>query len=163
MKTLLIIRHAKSSWNINTLNDFDRPLNDRGFTDAPIMAKRIHEKNILIDSFISSPAKRAITTCNFFAKEYTVKENNIIQIPALYHASVDAFYNVVAEIKKENSVAAIFSHNPGITYFVNELTNIQIDNMPTCGVFAVTFKTDDWAGFKQAKKEFLLFDYPKNK
>ncbi len=66
MKTLLLVRHAKSSWNDLTLSDFDRPLNDRGKDDAPQMAKRIKDKKIKIDLFISSPAKRAKKTANIF-------------------------------------------------------------------------------------------------
>lgn len=161
MKTLFIIRHAKSSWNIGTLNDFDRPLNDRGHTDAPIMAKRLLEKQKCIDCIISSPANRALTTAKYFAKEFKINSNSIQQIPSLYHASVDVFYAVISEIKNEFNSTVIFSHNPGITHFVNELTNIKIDNMPTCGIFAVKINSNRWEDFSTTEKEFFLFDYPK--
>jgi len=134
MKSVIIIRHAKSSWDIHTLSDFERPLNERGHRDAPIMADRLLQKAITIDAFISSPAKRALTTAEYFATACKVEKRNIIQIKELYHASVDTFFNVIARTDNALNNIAVFSHNPGITSFVNELTNASIDNMPTCGV-----------------------------
>lgn len=74
MKTVILIRHAKSSWDSGVANDFDRPLNERGKHDAPMMAKRLADKKIKIDAFISSPAKRAKKTAEEFAEAYGVKE-----------------------------------------------------------------------------------------
>ena len=161
MKQLLIIRHAKSSWDINILNDFDRTLNERGHSDAPKMANRLLAKNINIDAFISSPAKRAFTTASYFTKAYHKTEEDIIQIEELYHASVNVFYNVVENIDDKFNTVAIFSHNPGITDFINELTNTRIDDMPTCGIFAINIDAKNWTNFKKATKQFLFFDYPK--
>lgn len=161
MKSLIIIRHAKSSWDFSAAKDFDRPLNERGHSDAPAMAKRLLQKNIAIDAFVSSPANRALTTAKYFAEAYQQKEKAIIKIPELYHASTDTFYQVVAQLNNNWQSVALFSHNPGITEFVNELTPTQIDHMPTCGMFAVTFETDDWKYFSEANKRFWFFDYPK--
>lgn len=163
MKSLLIIRHAKSSWDNLSQKDFDRPLNERGHHDAPMMAKRLLNKKINIDAFISSPAKRAFTTCKYFASAYGVKENKIILVPYLYEASVMDFYDAVSNADNSFSSIAVFSHNPGITAFVNLLSNTQIDNMPTCGVFAVKADTDNWQDFTSSKKIFWFFDYPKLK
>ena len=162
MKTLLIIRHAKSSWDLSTPDDFDRTLNDRGKKDAPQMAKRLRDRNINIDLFVSSPAIRAKKTAEIFIKEFKRNEDEILFIPGLYHAPVAVFVDVVSEIENTFNSAAIFSHNPGITAFVNKLTSTQIDNMPTCGIFTVSADTDNWKDFMNAKKEFLFFDYPKN-
>jgi phosphohistidine phosphatase len=161
MKTVLIIRHAKSSWDFSTLNDFDRALNERGHKDAPIMGKRLFDKGIAIDAFISSTAKRAFTTATYIADAYDVKEKDIIKVPELYHAASTVFYKVINEVDDKLNSIAIFSHNPGITDFVNELTNRKIDNMPTCAVFAVKINIDSWKDFEKAEKEFLFFDYPK--
>lgn len=161
MKSLIIIRHAKSSWDFSTLNDFDRPLNERGHKDAPMMAKRLLDKKIAIDAFISSTAKRAFTTASYFAEAYNVKEKNIIKVPELYHAAPKVFYDVIETVNDTFNSIAVFSHNPGITDFVNQLTNARIDNMPTCGVFAVTIQTESWKNFAAAEKEFWFFDYPK--
>ncbi len=162
MKSLLIIRHAKSSWDNISQKDFDRTLNERGHRDAPEMAKRLLDKKIEIDAFISSPAKRAFTTCKYFAETYDVKEKNIIVIPELYHASVNDFYNTIAKTEDAFSTIAIFSHNPGITEFVNGLTETKIDNMPTCGIFAVKAEAHHWKDFKKSTKTFWFFDYPKH-
>ena len=162
MKQLLIIRHAKSSWDLSVLNDFDRPLNDRGNKDAPIMAKRLLDKKIAINAFVSSTAKRAFATATYFAAAYKQSSKNIIQFPELYHASPVTFYEVINKISDDFKTIAIFSHNPGITSFVNELTTTTVDDMPTCAIFAVTINCNNWADFKTAKKEFCFFDYPKN-
>jgi phosphohistidine phosphatase len=162
MKSLLIIRHAKSSWDLSTIKDFDRPLNERGHKDAPAMAKRLVEKQIHIDAFVSSTAKRAFTTACYFAEAYHIKEKQVQRIDKLYHAAEPVFYEVISALDNSLNTVAIFSHNPGITYFVNELTNAQIDDMPTCGIFAIHIDSDNWADFKKAKKTFWFFDYPKN-
>lgn len=161
VKTLLIIRHAKSSWGDVLLNDFDRPLNDRGHNDAPMMAKRLLDKKITIDAFISSPANRAFSTASYFAETYGLKKNAIIRVPALYHAAPPIFFETITAIDNAVVTAAVFSHNPGITAFINELTTVRIDDMPTCGVFAVTMEGSDWKTFRRAEKSFLFFDYPK--
>ena len=162
-KSLLIIRHAKSSWENISQKDFDRPLNDRGKKDAPAMAKRLHkEKGIALDAIISSPAKRAFTTAKFFADEFNVKKKHIIEWPALYEASVDKFYKAVINLDDSYITVALFSHNPGITAFANELTNTHIDDMPTCAVFAIHIKAKSWKDFRNAEKEFWFFDYPKS-
>lgn len=161
MKSLIIVRHAKSSWDFSTLNDFDRPLNERGKKDAPVMAKRLLDKKIAIDAFISSTANRALTTATYFAEVYGKKEHSIIQIPELYHAAPSVFYDVISKVDDELNTIAIFSHNPGITDFVNQLTNSSIADMPTCAMFGVTIQTNNWAAFETTEKAFWFFDYPK--
>jgi phosphohistidine phosphatase len=161
MKTLLIIRHAKSSWE-SDLPDFKRPLNERGKKDAPIMARRLLDRKLSIDTFISSPAKRAKQTAELFCEEYKRTITDINFIDALYHAPAAFFFEVIKNIEDSFSSSAIFSHNPGITTFVNELVDkVHIDNMPTCGIFAITINIDKWSDFKEGKKEFLFCDYPK--
>jgi phosphohistidine phosphatase len=161
MKTVLLVRHAKSSWDDPMVIDFERPLNERGKKDAPTMAKRIKDKNIFIDAFISSPARRAKKTARLFAEVFKYKEENIIYKSELYHADPQTYYEVIEAAENENNSIAIFSHNPGITYLVNELTEIKLDDMPTCGVFAVSADCRKWKDFRKAKKKFLFFDYPK--
>ena len=162
MKTLLLIRHAKSSWDSLTLNDFDRPLNERGKNDAPIMAKRVKKRNIKIDAFISSPARRAKKTAEYFIKEFGGKEEEVIFVSALYDESIKDFETTIEAINDKCDCVAIFSHNPGITAFANLLVkDANIDNMPTCSVFAVKINVSKWQDFSRAKKDFLFFEYPK--
>ncbi|WP_018617416.1 SixA phosphatase family protein [Segetibacter koreensis] len=160
MKSLLLIRHAKSSWDLD-VDDFDRPLNHRGKHDAPSMAKRLKKKEIKIDGFISSPAKRALATAVFFAEEYDMKLKDIITVPTLYEPTIEAFYNAIEDLDDNFKTVAIFSHNPAITNFANQLTSFTIDDMPTCAVFAVKGDGKKWKEFISAEKKFWFFDYPK--
>jgi phosphohistidine phosphatase len=161
LKSLLLVRHAKSSWTDTDLNDFDRPLNDRGKKDAPEMAKRLLSKKVKIDAFVSSPAKRAKRTAEAFAKAYDEKKDKIIFIEELYHAGEEGFYEVIKGLKDKYDNIAIFSHNPGITGFANSLTETRVDDMPTCSIFAIKLDTRKWADIKDCAKEFWFFDYPK--
>lgn len=162
-KTLLVVRHAKSSWDIGTLTDFERPLNDRGKKDAPVMANRLIDRNILIDAFVASPAKRAKNTAELFCEAYGKKATDILFVSMLYHPEVNNFYEAIEQLDNSTGIVAIFSHNPGITAFVNTLTEeVRIEDMPTCGVFAIQIQSKKWTDFKKANKQFLFFDYPKN-
>lgn len=161
-KTLLIVRHAKSSWDVGTLNDFERPLNERGKKDAPMMARRLLDKKVTIEAFISSPAKRAKKTAELFAAAYGKTDDDVVYVSKLYHAAAEVFFEVVEELDESFSKVALFSHNPGITEFVNLLLDdVRIDDMPTCGVFAVQVQAEKWKDFKKSRKDFLFFDYPK--
>lgn len=162
MKTLLLIRHAKSSWDQPGTSDFDRPLNERGKKDAPIMAKRVKEKGIEPDLLLSSPAKRARKTAKYFAEEFGFDKQDIKTVDGLYGATQSEFVDVVKDIDDKYSVVAIFSHNPGITDFASSLTNVRVDDMPTCAVFALQLEVESWKEFVGSEKNFLFFDYPKN-
>src|SRR5262249_2886599 len=100
-KILFLVRHAKSSWDDPSLPDFERPLNERGKKDAPEMAKRLHDKKIRIDAFVSSPAKRARQTCKYFTKEFDPKKKNILQEPRLYEAGDENFYEAIGDFKNK--------------------------------------------------------------
>jgi phosphohistidine phosphatase len=162
MKMILLIRHAKSSWDNFSIHDAERSLNERGKKDAPQMAKRLLKKKIMIDAFLSSPAKRALTTAQFFAKEYDHPPKDIIVIPELYMASDAAFVAAISGAPSAASTIAVFSHNSGITEFANTVTEFRIDNMPTCSVFAFTADINDWKEFGQSVRHFSFFDYPKS-
>lgn len=125
------------------------------------MAQRLYNRIPDINAFVSSPARRAFTTAAYFAKEYQVKEEAIHQVSVLYHAASATFSHVISELKNDWQTVVIFSHNPGITDFINSLTTVRIDNMPTCGVFAVEADCASWADWAGAEKQFLFFDYPK--
>lgn len=162
MKHILLIRHAKSSWDDPAQPDFERPLNERGKRDAPQMAQRLLARSIDIDAFISSPAKRARKTADLFAAEYKVGKDSIIQVPELYHPAPANFFDVIAKVPGAAGTIALFSHNPGITEFVNMLTEVRVDDMPTCAIYGVQVHTTDWAQFRDAPKTFWFFDYPKS-
>src|SRR5688572_28712975 len=162
MKRVIIVRHAKSSWDDPSIPDFERPLNERGRHDAPEMAKRLVDKKVAIDAFISSPAKRAKKTASLFAKEFGQSKEDLVLVDALHHAAPEQFYEAIEKAPAKAKTIAIFSHNPGITDFVNTLTETRVDDMPTCAVFAVKSSIGDWKDFRQSPREFWFFDYPKN-
>ncbi|MGN6248175.1 MAG: SixA phosphatase family protein [Ginsengibacter sp.] len=161
-KIILLVRHAKSGWNDASLSDIERKLTDRGKSDAKMMAKRLLKREIEIDGFVSSPAKRASKTAKIFMKEYDKNKKKLQLIPSLYEASVADFYNAVESMDNDYKTIALFSHNPGITDFVNSLDCQPVYDMPTCAVFGLEVKLKNWKDFREAKKEFLFFDYPKN-
>jgi phosphohistidine phosphatase len=161
LKTLLLIRHAKSDWDDPLLKDIDRPLNDRGKRDAPLMAHRLLDKNIPIDALISSPARRARKTAELFAKEYKKDKKQIIFFEELYLAEPSVFFDVIRRVSDDHTSIAVFSHNPGITEFANMLTPVRIDNIPTCGIFTIKLAIKRWNDFGESGNEFDFFDYPK--
>ena len=161
MKTLIIVRHAKSSWANIGERDFDRNLNERGKKDAPEMAAKLLDTNVKVDAFISSSAKRARKTAKAFIEAFGKTKKEIILSDDLYNAPATKFYETVAALKDEQQGVAIFAHNPGITDFVNTLCDTHIDEMPTCAMFAVQIPITSWKHFKETDKEFLFFKYPK--
>ncbi len=160
MKTVIIIRHAKSGWDNAFASDFERTLNDRGNKDAYNMALRLKSRSIIIDACIASPAIRAASTAEIFAT--TIGWNSPLFIPELYHASPITISKTIHNCNDQLNSIALFAHNPGITDFVNSLTNqIRTDNVPTCGMFAVNTAISSWKEFAQAEKNLLFYDYPK--
>mgnify|MGYP000903850171 CR=1 FL=1 len=162
MKTIIFVRHAKSSWNHAGVKDFDRPLNDRGERDAPIMATRFKKLNMRLDLLVSSPAVRAASTARIFAGILGINPTTILFDEQLYLPEPEAFPEVLGRLPDPVQTVMVFSHNPGITSFVNRLSSTRVDDMPTCSMFAVTSDIDSWADFSTDTNRFLFFDYPKN-
>lgn len=126
------------------------------------MAKRVRQKVANPDLFISSPAKRALKTARLFAEVFGVDKEDIRLHDALYLAAASTIYQTVALLPDEAGTVLLFAHNPGITEYANMLSNVRIDDMPTCSVFAVAADVPSWKDFGAAEKKFLFFDYPKN-
>lgn len=162
MKRLFVNRHAKSSWNHAGLSDFERPLNNRGFEDAPMMGERLKNRNEKIEKFISSPAKRAISTAQIMAEYYGYNPDKIAREPELYHANNGTILNVINGFDDALESVIIFGHNPGITDIVNYLAGPQIGSMPTCGICRIDFEVDEWKMISADTGKLVYFDYPKN-
>jgi len=165
MKKLYLVRHAKSSWDDINMDDFDRPLNERGLKDAPHMAKLLKQRGAVPNRMISSTAVRALTTCKIFADNFSFAENQIITLDRLYHASAETWFDVLRSLKEhqhnKDDVAFFFGHNPGITEFASALLRINIDNIPTCGVVSATLNINAWSETTFACGKLDSFDYPK--
>lgn len=156
MKTLILVRHAKSDWPENT-DDFDRPLGEKGHHDAEKMAKFLKANNHQIDKFLTSPALRALTTCEIFNNEFGIEME---KIPKLYNASESNFENTVVQIDDSLKSVALFSHNNGISNFANSMSE-DIIMFPTCGVAGFEIDCDSWAEFENATKKLIFFYEPK--
>jgi len=124
------------------------------------MAMRLQRTGIEPDIWISSPAKRAFSTARRFADVFNYDRNCILKADELYHASEQTLLEVVHAIHPKHNVAVIFGHNPGLTGFVNSISNLSTDNIPTCGIVMLQLSSWKKAGHEQA--ELLLYDYPKN-
>lgn len=158
-----MIRHAKSSWANPLQSDFERPLNDRGEKDAPLMGKRLKKAGITPDLVIASTAKRTRQTAEIIAKATGYPKDNIRWEEKLYHCVPAVYEDLMYEIGPEIKTLFIVGHNPGITEFVNQMSrDFYTGNMPTCGVAGAEFEADDWGMFAESQRALFLFDYPKN-
>ena len=161
MKTLYLVRHAKSSWDNPALRDFDRPLNERGKTDAPRMGQRLNKRGVMPELILSSPARRARSTARKIAREIDYNLNQIQFADNLYHAAPNTILQVLSRLPDSFQSVMVVGHNPGLTDFVNEYIGVRIDNVPTCGVVAARFKVQSWKDLSAVTGELIFFDYPK--
>ena len=161
MKTLTLLRHAKSSWKDASLIDHDRPLNERGKRDLPVMAERIHQVGIRPSLILSSTAVRAWTTAKGIANEISYPVEFLQREQRLYHAGVQRIIEVLAEQDLGFNSIFLVGHNPGFTDFANYLLPGVTDNIPTCGLVSVMLDSDDWNLKKKKNAELAVYDYPK--
>ncbi|HQQ97031.1 MAG TPA: histidine phosphatase family protein [Cyclobacteriaceae bacterium] len=162
-RTLLLIRHAKSSWDNPDLADFDRPLNERGLRDAPRMGERLNQRDINPDIIISSEAVRAMETAKVLAHRLQYAERKIVADSKLYHADEETLLHHVHRIPDEHRIAILVGHNPGLTEFAALLLEDFEEDIPTCGIVAITFPVDSWKKVLPQTGRMKFFDYPKKK
>ncbi len=161
MKTLILVRHAKSSWDNPELSDHDRPLNKRGERDAPGMAEFAARNIRKPDLLVSSTAVRAYTTAKHFASAYQIPISQIQTNRKIYHASTSTLLKLVQQLSPDKSTVMLFGHNPGFTDFANALANTQILNIPTCGIIIVEFEALEWSDLNVGDGKNKLFVFPK--
>lgn len=160
MKTLVLVRHAKSDWGGEGLKDIDRPLNERGYDDAYRLSEWFFKNHHVPQKFISSDATRAFSTAAIFARNLAYPANDILIDPQIYESTSEILKKVIANIDNSFDYVALFGHNPGITNLVNDLTQeLFFDNIPTCGIVCLEFDVKDWKDIatKKAKKVFNQF------
>jgi phosphohistidine phosphatase len=162
-KHITLLRHAKSSWDNPSTDDFDRPLNQRGEDNAPEMGHRLAARSIRPSLIISSEANRAITTARVIARAIGYPAEFIHPVRELYLASAGTILKILAHEGKRYNDVMIVGHNPGLTDLANMISDARIDNIPTCGVFAIDAEIDDWAELRDKPGKLAWFDYPKNK
>ncbi len=160
MKTLLLIRHAKSSRDDIALPDKDRPLDERGKRDAPKMAERLAKRDLKPDLILSSPARRALTTAQIFARKLDYERKDIVVDVRLYAAAVDDLLEVIYGLQDKRERVALFGHNPELSALAHRLSS-EIADMPTCAVAEFTFNAKAWSNIGKATLEKVTLDYPK--
>ncbi|MBU2951028.1 histidine phosphatase family protein [Tamlana agarivorans] len=156
MKNIILIRHAKSSWEFDVI-DHERPLNNRGVADANLVSKQLHKDGVSIDQLVSSDAIRAKDTAGIFISNLKI-DNNIVS----YHYDLYDFagYNLIEFIKSCSDAIhnlMIFGHNHAITDFVNTYGNRSIDNVPTSGLVKIQFDVLHWNEIEQGETVKTLF------
>jgi phosphohistidine phosphatase len=161
-KQLVLIRHAKSSWANPLQSDFERPLNDRGQRDAPMMGERLRKAGIIPDKIISSTAKRAVQTAKHIAKGIGYDHERIEWHEDLYHCVPAVFEEVIYAVDDAVETLFIVAHNPGISEFAAGLDPSKtVHDMPTCAVVGIEVDAKRWSDLSLAGKRLFLFDTPK--
>lgn len=161
MKTLTLVRHAKSSWKDTRLSDRERPLNKRGKRDAPVMGKRMIEHGIRPSLIISSPARRAWSTAKIIAAQISYPIEFLQREDGLYLASLDEILDIIVAQDNRFNNLMVVGHNPGMTDFANFLSPGLTNNLPTAGVISVQIDQDDWNLYERPSTDLLVYDYPK--
>lgn len=162
LKTLYIVRHGKSSWDDLSLKDIDRPLKKRGINDAHTMAGRLLNSGTVPDQILSSPAKRAVDTAIIFCRVLNLNEEKILIINDLFHADSEEIRKIIGETPGAIAALMIFGHNPGFTQLANDLSNITVPNIPTCGIVKLVFNTERWDKIGRRYLVDHKFDFPSN-
>lgn len=161
MKKLLVIRHAKSSWDNPELQDNERPLNKIGLEDAPLMAKVLKNHDFKLDKIFSSSAVRARMTIEIFAKELDIPENMIEFTDELYNASRRDILNFIKRLDNNFESIGIVGHNPGLTDLVHFLLYDFDYELPTCALVGIDLEIEKWSDIKSGTGTLKFFEYPK--
>lgn len=162
MKNLYLVRHAKSSWKYPDLSDFERPLNNRGKKDAPKMGHWLKKRKIHPDLIVSSPAIRASTTARVISEQIGYPVDQIEYQDLVYESGVSDLLKVIKSIDESVNSLMLFGHNPGITSLANTLSESYVDNIPTCGIYALMLKIAKWKDLADKCAVLDFFQFPKN-
>jgi phosphohistidine phosphatase len=162
MKTLFLVRHAKSDKDNSNLFDYDRPLSERGYKDARTFSIKIKKLITQPELIVSSPAIRAISTALIFADNFGMDPGKMILDKSLYESSEKDYLKVIYSLDQSYSTVMIFGHNPTMTSLANNLSVPFTDNMPTCGITGIEFDIDHWKDAAPGSGKMILYDFPKN-
>lgn len=161
MKKIYLIRHAKSSWKNETIDDFERPLNGRGKRDVAFMGKRLKMFDVMPDLIYTSPAKRALKTAKELAKELECDKKRIISADTLYEGSYESYLDLIHSADDKHTSIFIIAHNPTITEVGERLSGAILSNIPTCAIVCISFDVQSFKEITEESGHILFFDYPK--
>ena len=159
MKTIYVIRHAKSSWNMIDIPDEQRPLVEKGKKRTMRVIDYLNENHIKVDYIVTSHAVRAHETAKILAHALKYPIENIKIDPHIYHADGDAILNQFYDLPDRFDSVMIVGHNPSLTDFVNLFLDSPFENLPTSGLVSFSFDTDHWGKVpvSDRKTNFILF------
>jgi phosphohistidine phosphatase len=160
MKTLILIRHAKSSWADAASADRDRPLDDRGERDVAMMGKRLAERSAKPDLILSSPATRALATAEVIAKRLDYRRKDIVVNDRLYASTAEALLDVIQALDDKLKRVVLVGHNPEMTELAHQLSS-EIGDMATCAVAEFRFDVNSWSEIGSAAPVQVALDFPK--
>lgn len=161
MKKIYLIRHAKSSWSDESLDDFSRPLNSRGKTDVQFMGKRLKKYAVKPDIIYASPAKRAFKTAKELSKSIQYDKDKIVAIQELYEGSYESYLELIHQTDNAYDSLFIIAHNPTITEVGERLSGAILTNIPTCAIVCIAFEVEKFTDITEESGHILFFDYPK--
>jgi len=161
MKTLFLIRHSKSDWTTQQFSDRERPLNQRGLRDAPLMARRLKLLNLGVDEIISSDAVRALSTARIFAEFLDYAVSRIHVEKKLYLAGRELILEVVNALDDKKNTVIVFGHNPGLTEIVEYLADYTLEKLATTGIAMIAFDLPEWKMISKNTGTLKMLDYPK--
>ena len=162
MKTLYLMRHAKSSWDFPELSDHDRPLNKRGRKDAPLMGQQLLSRDVQFNLILTSTAVRALTTATLVAKEVDYDREKMQAVAEIYSADRKDLTKIIQHVPDEVNSLLVVGHNPIISEVANKLSPEAITDMPTAGVVALRFNCNSWLDISGDNSKLLFYDFPKN-
>ena len=160
MKTLFLVRHAKSSWDDTALSDRDRPLNDRGKRDAPKLGERLARRGVHPDLILSSPAVRALATAQIVAGQIGYAPDGIVVDDRLYATQADELLNLIHALDDTLRTVMLVGHNPEMTALGHRLS-AAITQMPTGAVAEFGFDAKSWSSIGRIEPVRVTLDCPK--
>lgn len=157
MKKIILVRHANSPFDNIKINDFDRPLNNKGIYEANLMGNQIKKYNMEVDHFISSGANRAFSTSKIVAKCIGFNIDDIEIDNNIYNSSNNFMINLINNILDEYKIVMIFGHNPTLHHLSQLLSRETVYKFPTCSFFSIIFDVNSWSEIIVGKKEFMIY------
>lgn len=162
MKTLILVRHAKSDWGNDSIGDIMRPLNERGYSDAQILSKQLSQKIAVPQLWVTSPAIRAYSTALIFSDAFNYHSQKLVLNKSIYEASLKTLQTIVTtSFADDIETVFMFGHNPGFTKFFNQFSDSFADNIPTCGVVSLSNDVLSWKDILNTKMKTDFYLYPK--
>ena len=161
MKTLFLVRHAKSSWKDSSLSDIERPLNERGRKSAGLIGDLLSKRNTRLDRMYTSPANRALSTARLLAGSMNYPVDSIRVREELYEGSIGRMLSVIRDTPADIASVMLIGHNPAIQLLAEQLSPFEENAFPTCAVLHLEFEMESWESIDDVQGSIRAYEYPK--